>query len=96
MGEDLFKKLDIEKWLFKTLVSIVIAFTVFAYGVLVGRVERVENITKSTQARISAVEGDIKEIRTNIEWLKVMRERYEKDNGSFNMEEFLRTLFAKK
>ena len=90
------KKADIIKWLVRSLTSVAVAFAVFAYGIMIGRIERVEIVAKDAQTRVSAVEGDIREIKTNVEWLKMMRDKYERANGQFNMEKFLEELFTKK
>ena len=92
---DQIQKSDIIKWLVRTLISIAVAFVVFAYGMLVGRIDNTEMVAHDAQTRVSVVEGDIKEIRKSVEWLEKVRTEYIQANGQFNMGEFLKELFSK-
>ena len=91
---DEIKKADIIKWLVRTLASVVVALVIFAYGTLVGRIDKTEVTAENAQERVSAVEGDIKEIRKSVEWLEGFRNEYIQKNGKLNFEDFISELFV--
>jgi len=82
--------------LIKTIVSLGVLFLTFVYGTLIGRLEGVEKLTINNQERVSAVEGDIKEIKESVKWLEKAKENYLKANGQMNINDFLEELLTNK
>jgi len=53
---DEIKKADIIKWLVRTLASVVVALVIFAYGTLVGRIDKTEVTAEEPQMQVIIIE----------------------------------------
>ena len=65
--------------------TLIMLFIISFFGWLIVRIENVE--TKVD--KISVIETKVELIYQNTDWLKVEKEKYEKTNGKFNLEDFL-------
>ena len=88
-------KTDVIKWLVRGIISLGISFVIFAYGMMIGRVEETSDMAKENQAKVAALEGDIKAIKESVKWLEKMKDEYILNNGKINMEDFLQNLALK-